>query len=132
MLTTAELGRAQSAHLDEQLPLWVVALGDGVKQVRRRVAVVAAAHRHRLILQQILHACPRCHNLSTISLACITHRRHCNSHVLIYPNTASIFHTYLNPMLSSGSVGSGQTIASQLIVKQPARMAHRSWAASGT
>lgn len=57
MRTTAALGRVSTAHLDEQLPLWVVALSNGVVQVRSRMAVVAAAHRHSLILQQVLHAC---------------------------------------------------------------------------
>ena len=42
--------------LDEQLPLWVLAGGNGVVQVLRGVAVVASTHHDSLILQQVLHA----------------------------------------------------------------------------
>ena len=45
------------AHLDEQLPLWVVSGRDGIVQVLGGVAVVAASHCDGLILKQVLHAC---------------------------------------------------------------------------
>ncbi len=63
-----------SAHLDEQLPLRVVARGDRVVQVGRGVAVVAAAHHDRLILQQVLHACAAAASRSE-TLPCCAWRR---------------------------------------------------------
>lgn len=48
---------AGATHLDEQLPLGVVAGRDGVVQVLGGVAVVATSHRDGLILQEIFHAC---------------------------------------------------------------------------
>ena len=45
------------SHLDEQLPLGVVASSNGIVQVLSSVAVVAASHCDGLILQQVLHAC---------------------------------------------------------------------------